>query len=177
MDKIAQAHAAGLVKSGEFWLGLARFPGYLVGVHGEVISLLNTPKKLSPIRLGNYVGFQLRDDAGRTRKAYLHRLVAEAVHGPCPEGMECCHGDGDKTNNDFTNLRWDTHANNEADRIRHGTTAAGERSGSAKLTRAQVEAMRRMRAESGAFYWQIAERFNVSTMTAYRAITGQSWSK
>ena len=177
MDKIAQAYASGLINPGEFWLSIPRFPDYLVGAHGEVISMLRAPRKLRPIRLGSYTGFQLRDADGNRRKAYLHRLVTEVVYGPCPDGMECCHNDGSKANNDFSNLRWDTHANNEADRARHGTTAAGENSGTSKLTWAQVNAMREMRESTGAFYREIAEAFGVSTMTAYRAITGQSWSK
>jgi len=46
--------------------------------------------------------------------AYVHRLVLEAFVGPCPDGMECCHNDGDRTNNRLENLRWDTHKNNMA---------------------------------------------------------------
>lgn len=177
MDKLMQAHAEGLIQPGDFWFGLPRFPRYLIGSHGEVISLVASPKKLKPIRLGNYIGFQLTDNTGRIRKAYLHRLVAEAVHGPCPDGLECCHNDGRKENNDCLNLRWDTHESNEADRIAHGAVARGERNGFSKLTRAQVEEMRRIRTTGGATYKQIAAMFNVSTMTAYRAVTGQSWSE
>lgn len=52
---------------------------------------------------------------------YVHRLVLEAFVGPCPEGMEGCHIDGDGTNNRLDNLRWDTHVGNVKDSIRHGT--------------------------------------------------------
>jgi hypothetical protein len=176
MDALMRLHHAGLLSPGQFWLSIPRFPNYLIGVHGSVVSLVKKkPRVLRPIRLGNYIGFQLLDAQGRCRKAYLHRLVAEAVHGPCPAGMECCHSDGEKSNNDFTNLRWDTKAANEADRIAHGATAAGERSGTVKLSWVTVRAMRRMRQETGAFYSAIADQFGVSTMTAYRAVTGQSW--
>lgn len=51
----------------------------------------------------------------------VHRLVLEAFVGPCPEGMEGCHGDGDPTNNSLGNLRWDTATSNQLDKVRHGT--------------------------------------------------------
>ena len=54
------------------------------------------------------------------RRVLVHRLVLEAFVGPCPDGMECCHNDGDATNNHLSNLRWDTPSNNAYDRVRHG---------------------------------------------------------
>lgn len=45
-----------------------------------------------------------------TRKA--HRLICEAFHGPCPNGMECIHIDEDASNNKPTNLKWGTHKEN-----------------------------------------------------------------
>jgi len=50
----------------------------------------------------------------------VHRLVLEAFAGPCPDGMEACHGDGDPTNNRRLNLRWDTRSSNQLDTVRHG---------------------------------------------------------
>lgn len=47
-------------------------------------------------------------------------LVLEAFIGPCPEGMECCHNDDDRANNQLSNLRWDTHTNNVKDGYRNG---------------------------------------------------------
>lgn len=78
----------------------------------------------------------------RQRRHKVHRLVAAAFIGPCPEGMECCHNDGNRTNNAVGNLRYDTPAGNQADRILHGTHNRGERHGRSKLTEAQVLAIR-----------------------------------
>ena len=50
----------------------------------------------------------------------VHRLVLEAFVGPCPEGLVCCHNDGDHTNNHVSNLRWDTLKSNAQDTIAHG---------------------------------------------------------
>jgi hypothetical protein len=54
------------------------------------------------------------------RSVSVHPLVLEAFVGPRPPGMECCHADGDKTNNALSNLRWDTKRANELDAIRAG---------------------------------------------------------
>ncbi len=57
----------------------------------------------------------------------VHRLVLEAFVGPCPDGMEACHNDGDRQNNHLSNLRWDTHSNNVQDSIKHGTQAGARK--------------------------------------------------
>ena len=49
----------------------------------------------------------------------VHRLVLEAFIGPCPDGMECCHRDDNKLNNNLSNLRWDTHRANLEDYARN----------------------------------------------------------
>jgi hypothetical protein len=169
------AQASGLPRPGDFWFGLYRYPQYLIEASGRVMSLVRRPRILKPIKCGEYVGFDLVSREGKSERVYLHRLIAQVGYGPCPSGMEACHGDGDRTNNDLSNLRWDTHFANEQDKRAHGGTPAGERNGMARLTRARVEEMRRVRTETGAPYHRIADQFGVSTMTAFRAVTGQSW--
>jgi NUMOD4 motif/HNH endonuclease len=73
----------------------------------------------------------------------VHKLVMEAFVGKRPEGMECCHNDGNAFNNHLNNLRWDTPKNNHADKIKHGTTNRGERCGTAKITLEQVRSIRK----------------------------------
>lgn len=155
---------------------IARFPKYEFCQTGRVISFQKrTPRTLKPIKMGNYVGLQLARADGVLEKAYLHRLICEAFHGPCPDGMECRHLDGDKGNNAASNLAWGTKLENEADRRRHGTTAKGEKNPMATLTEEAVSQMRADRQQTGDSYAKIAARYGVSTMTAYRAITQQSW--
>jgi len=89
--------------------------------------------------------------------------------------MECRHLDGDKTNNNASNLKWGTKLENVGDRKAHGTTALGEANPMAKLTRDCVRQMKDYREKTGDSYRLIGIKFGVSAMTAYRAITGQSW--
>lgn len=57
---------------------------------------------------------------GSTAQRYAHRLVLEAFVGPCPEGMECRHLNGDPSDNRLSNLAWGTRLENFADRTRLG---------------------------------------------------------
>lgn len=66
------------------------------------------------------------------------RLVMAAFFGPCPKGYEVCHNNGVSSDDGLDNLRYGTKAENAADRIRHGTSLAGEKHPSARLTGADV---------------------------------------
>lgn len=73
--------------------------------------------------LGGHLSLNLCKD-GKATSAYVHRLVLTAFVGECPEGMECCHNNGDPTDNRLENLRWDTQQSNVDDRGRHGKWTA-----------------------------------------------------
>lgn len=68
------------------------------------------------------VNWRTRDAAGRIvrQSRLLHRMVLELFTGPCPEGMEACHWNGEKTDCRHENLRWDTPSANKLDKARHG---------------------------------------------------------
>lgn len=44
-----------------------------------------------------------------------------AFVGPCPDGMEVCHNDGNPENNRVENLRYGTRSDNMRDKRKHGT--------------------------------------------------------
>lgn len=58
---------------------------------------------------------------GSRRQYRSHRLVMAAFVGPCPEGMEVCHNNGDPADNRLSNLRYGTSKDNSADMKLHGT--------------------------------------------------------
>ena len=157
--------------------GIDRFPDYRFTEDGQVITLLGRrPRFLKPIRMGGYCGLVLKTASGGKEKQYLHRLICEAFHGPCPPKSQCRHLDGQKINNSASNLRWGTVSENEKDKNEHGIALLGLRNPMAKLSAAKVRRMREIREADGSSYAEIASRFSVSPMAAYRAINKQTWS-
>lgn len=72
---------------------------------------------------------------GERKTGRIHRLMALAFLPPPEPGQtDVCHNDGDSTNNVIENLRWDTHAGNMRDIVRHGT-GRGRRSGMTACTK------------------------------------------
>lgn len=64
---------------------------------------------------------------GERVECLVHRLVLLVFVGPCPDGMEACHGNDVPHDNRVENLRWDTRAANVADSVQNGTHDAARR--------------------------------------------------
>lgn len=114
----------------------------------------------------------------RASKTRVHRIVLAAFVGPCPEGMEGCHGPGGRGNNRLGNLRWDTHTSNIGDKVAQGTAQRGEKNGWTRLTADQVTEIRalmgggwRRRDTAG-----IAARFGVSEGHLYSIHYRKCWA-
>lgn len=57
----------------------------------------------------------------RTRTWNVHRLVARAFLGPCPDDLVVCHINGNPSDNRPSNLRYGTASENVRDEVKHGT--------------------------------------------------------
>ena len=55
----------------------------------------------------------------------LGRMVLLAFVGQPLDGQECCHNNGNSMDNKIENLRWDSHLENNRDRVTHGTYPIG----------------------------------------------------
>ena len=108
---------------------------------------------------------------GKRGCCVIHRAVLEAFVGPCPDGMMCCHYDGDKFNNNLDNLRWDTCKNNCKDTKRHGRRQTGQDHHSATLTNKQASRIKEYLAV-GISPKDIAEQFNINRHTVYNIKEG-----
>ena len=113
---------------------------------------------------------------GRQKTVYIATLVCNVFHGPKPtDKHETCHNDGVPSNNEASNLRWDTRKGNFADRVKHGTDARGEKSANAVLTNDQVIAMKQRFAE-GATCKEISTHFGITYKHAWAILRGgKSW--
>jgi len=100
----------------------------------------------------------------------VHRLVLLAFVGIPMDGQEACHNDGVAWNNRADNLRWDSHHENNKDRMRHGTYAKGEKHPMAKFSRQQVELIK------GLSFSEARRRHGISRTHYYRIRNGHCWN-
>lgn len=142
-------------------------------VPGKLGSTRTLPQKLMALNFDSHGYYQVslrKDEARQTYKvAYL---VALAFIGLRPEGMEVAHGDGTRDNNHVRNLRYDTPTGNAADRLQHGTDCRGEKSNRAKLTTAQVLAIRNDARSQRA----IAAQYGVSHRVVWGIKHKEGWA-
>jgi hypothetical protein len=117
------------MKIGGAWLPVVGFPDYEVSDHGLVRSLdrwisfadgrgrTASGQLLKPWKhMGDYQAVSLKG-----KRFLIHTLVLEAFVEVRPDGLVCCHIDGDPSNNQLSNLRWGTYSENNTDLVRHGT--------------------------------------------------------
>lgn len=112
------------------------------------------------------------------KQKQVHRLVLEAFVGPCPDGMECCHYDGNGRNNHLSNLRWDTHSGNMQDRERHGRAGnrpKGETHHCAKLNPALVLKIRQEYADGKVSYSELGKQYGMSVPGIQAVINRRTW--
>lgn len=184
MNEVATKEVARTV---EVWRSVLGYEGaYEVSSLGRVAScfrqvpcsrhgLRTYPRKIRKIKptSGGYVRVNL-SYGGTTRTHLVHRLVAEAFHGPAPDGMDACHNNGRRDDNRPENLRWDTRAGNHADKLRHGTACRGERQHRSKLTADQVRSIRREYA-AGTTQADLAKTHNVTPNTIQAVTARRNW--
>ncbi|MCH4543165.1 NUMOD4 domain-containing protein [Ochrobactrum sp. A-1] len=164
----------------EKWLPVVGWEGlYEVSDMGRLRSI---PRKYCSGRVlkasaakNGYLMVSFTFPAMKRQYAYVHRVVAEAFIGPCPNGMEVCHCDGTRVNNQVENLRYGTRSSNALDRIEHGTMnpQKGEAHYHSKLTDDDVRWIRQNKTAMS--QRKMAVLFGVSHNTIGYAIRGEWW--
>ncbi len=99
----------------------------------------------------------------------VHRLVLKAFIGPCPVGCEVLHGNGNKLDNNLSNLRYGTRSENMVDSVKHGTHSGGR-----KLSKESVILIREKLA-LGLRSTDLAKMFDVHPNTIYYIKVGKTW--
>jgi hypothetical protein len=108
---------------------------------------------------------------GKRVKRKVHRLVCEAWHGPCPDGHECGHLDGNSSNNRADNLAWITRSENIRHQMQHGTFASANLNRQ-RLSDDTVSAIRADAAD-GMGGRRLAKKYGIDRGHAYRLVTHQ----
>ena len=143
--------------------------------YGTTPILSSQWRKLKPFKSSRgYLRYTLVCD-GRKRLVAGQILVLEAFIGLRPDGMEACHCDGNPGNNALTNLRWDTHSENEKDKVSHGRTAKGSKSSRAKLLEEDVLRIR-SRYSEGVTCATMAREYGLSDSAIRMIVKRKRWS-
>lgn len=174
----------------EEWKDVVGYEGlYQVSNHGRIRSLDRlrhySDGRASYVQKGKVMSLQengkgrlilkLVNSEGRGKGHQVHILELEAFKGIRPPGYVGCHNDSDPLNNKIDNLRWDTPAGNEADKVANGTSNRGERHGNSKLTQAQVMKIRE-RLKAGESQRKIAPDFGVHQVHISKINRGLRWA-
>lgn len=109
------------------------------------------------------------------RNRLVARIVCAELYGPAPtpkhEAAHSC-GNGHLACVNGRHLRWATRAENEADKVLHGTSNRGERHGMAKLSVVEVLAIREMEVSSR----KVAKAFGISQTMVSKIKRGEAWA-
>jgi len=109
---------------------------------------------------------------GRSR--LVHRLVAEAFHGPCPEGHEVNHRNGFKVDNRPVNLEYVTRSANLLHRSLDGV-GRGIDNPSSRLTEQAIRAIRRRHA-AGEGYKRLGAVYGVTWENVRAIVKRRTWA-
>lgn len=160
-------------------LSFLGYPNHYVDIFGNFWSKARSWRCgiLTKIRTHNCLGYRVvyLSYAGKGKTFRAHRVVLTAFVGPCPEGMECCHNDGNPNNNCLSNLRWDTHKANYADMTKNGHGFQGERNPRAKLTSEQVVEIRRLYSTGNYLQKHLAQMFGIDQTVVSEIVRRAIW--
>jgi hypothetical protein len=111
---------------------------------------------------------------GINKQKKVSRLVLSAHKYPMPSSIDACHNDGDRSNDNLSNLRWDTRKGNMADTVTHGTRLSGSKNGNSALSKNDVNKIIEL-INSGESYSIIGKVFNVSKQALCNIKKGVSY--
>ena len=160
-------------KDGVMWSTRPGSIGYLIGSNGVIIGRRGKPMVGNNDTKG-YPMVVMFDKHNKPKTPKRHRLVAEAFLLNPLNKPQVNHKDGDKENNDISNLEWATNSENHAHKMEMGLNVSpgGERHGMAILTEEEAcciymdERPRKL----------IAEEYGVSLATVHSIKGKRNWN-
>lgn len=166
------------------WREITGWPGYRVNVAGEVQSARTQGRAAGVGRVWKTLKRSVKDNGypyvqlsinSRRQNRYVHDLVLRAFVGNPRPGQEACHNDGCRANCCLDNLRWGTNSENQADRVKHGTSNRGERHGNARLQKIKVEMIRFLVNDQKFPPKDVASLLTVSVQHVRAVAKGRRW--
>jgi protein gp37 len=151
----------------EVWLAVPGYEPYEASSHGRVRrdgEVLR--EQINPLYGRPSVTIWISNEP---TTIYVHKLVLLAHRGQPAEGEEAGHRNGNPADNRLANLRWITRAQNQAEKVRHGSSG-----GPAKLTRDQASEIR-LKRRAGAKQQALADEYGVSRSLISMIESGAVW--
>jgi hypothetical protein len=147
----------------ENWKPIKGFDGYEVSDMGRVKNINGRIK--SPNNNGrDYLTVSLR----HKKRRYIHRLVADAFIGKCPDAHDVDHIDHNRKNNNLYNLQYMSISKNRSNK--------GELCGMTKLTEPKVRLIKHLEnCRPKMTHKEIADLFGVKAPAIYKIWHGYSW--
>ena len=139
---------------------------YGISNKGNVKSL-KTGKILKPSISGRYARVTLEG-----KKYYIHRLVGEFFIPKIEGKIFINHKDGNRYNNDVSNLEWCTQKEN----VTHSILSGRRNRPAAKLNKDQVKEIRTKYSKRTESYRIIGERYGVCGMTISQILRNETWT-
>lgn len=144
---------------------------YLVDKNGSIYNE-NTKRQLKPQNNGNgYLKVTLTINGKQIQK-YVHRIVAETYL--INKSIQVNHKDGDKGNNNVSNLEWVTNSENQIHAHKIGLKKNGNELWNGKFSKEDIEKIRRLKKE-GVLQYKIAELMNTTKGTISSILTGKRY--
>lgn len=141
-------------------------------------NLRRNGKILNPsiLKIGYRTTVSYKNGVKNQKRYYIHRLVAHHFIGRPRKSMEVNHKDGNKLNNNVSNLEYVTHRENMIHALKIGliNTVRGEKCYHSKLTALKVKRIRSLRRKGNTLQ-SIANIFNVSNQSIHDVVRGISW--
>jgi hypothetical protein len=122
-------------------------------------------------------GYERIQTGTRPRRRWIraHRAAWMLFYGPIPEGMDVCHCCDNPSCVHPGQLFLGTHADNMTDMVEKGRSLRGERHPNAKLTEADIKAIRTQYAAGGVTGRELGERYGVATNVIYEIAKRRKW--
>jgi len=154
---------------------------------GRILSYNNREKDkrnngsfLKPwISKGGYLYIRLWGKNGCSKNLSIHSLVAKTFIPNPGNKPQINHKDGNKMNNNVSNLEWCTEAENAQHSFNMGLNRNpvlyGESNGNSKLNKWQVQRIRLLKEVSNISYSKTAKIFNVSSRLISLIVNKKNW--
>ena len=109
------------------------------------------------------------------KTALTHRVAFEITYGEIPDGLMVLHKCDNRKCVNPRHLFLGTNADNVKDMVKKGRQAKGEKNGRSKLTRGEVENIRKIYKEEKCIHREIADQFGVSISSIRKIVNKEYW--